>query len=124
MSDHLFLGACVGAVLCAEGTLLLSDARRHGKEKTRAGLLLAGAALCALLYSALCLDMAFTAAYFHARHESAAAVVAGLVAFQAPLALWLLGGAKEARRAVGSLLPKKKKVAVRSKASASSSRRR
>lgn len=123
MSDHLFLGACVGAVLCAEGVLLLSDARRHGNDKTRVRLLLAGAAVCALLYSALCLDMAFTAAYFHARHESAAAVAAGLVAFQAPLALWLLGGASKARRAVagavGSLAKSKAKVS-----SSSSSRRR
>lgn len=122
MSDHLFLGACVGAVLCAEGVLLVSDARRHaGKDKTRVRLLLAGAALCGLLYLALCLDMAFTAAYFHARHESAAAVAAGLVAFQAPLALWLLGGASKARRAVagavGSLAKSKSKVS-------SSSRRR
>ena len=131
MSDHLFLGACVGAVLCAEGVLLVSDARRHGSgsNKTRARLLLAGAAVCALLYSALCLDMAFTAAYFHARHESAAAVVAGLVAFQAPLALWLLGGVKEAKKAVVgavggfSLLPMKKKSLVRSRSSSSSSRR-
>ena len=118
MSDHLFLGACVGAVLCAEGVLLLSDARRHGSnDRTRVRFLLAGAALCASLYFFLCLDMAFTAAYFHARHESAAAVVAGLVAFQAPLALWLLGGVKEARRAVigavgGSMSKAKKKSAV------------
>ena len=125
MSDHLFLGACVGAVLCAEGVLLLSDARRHSSkssDRTRVRLLLAGAALCALLYAALCLDMAFTAAYFHARHESAAAVAAGLVAFQAPLALWLLGGVKEARRAVAGAVgsrraSRKSESAVRSRPS-------
>lgn len=130
MSDHLFLGACVGAVLCAEGVLLLSDARRHGggSNKTRSRVLVAGAALCALLYFALCLDMAFTAAYFHARHESAAAVVAGLVAFQGPLALWLLGGVEEACKAViGAVGSKfstttKKAVTVRGRSSSSSRR--
>ena len=67
-------------------------------------------------------DMAFTAAYFHARHESAAAVAAGLVAFQAPLALWLLGGVKEARRAVAGAVgsrraSRKSESAVRSRPS-------
>ena len=35
-------------------------------------------------------DMFNTARFFHARHETGAALAAGAVAFQAPLAAWLL----------------------------------
>lgn len=123
MSDHLFLGACVGAVLCAEGVLLLSDARRHSgsSNRTRGRVLGAGAALCAFLYLALCLDMAFTVAYFHARRESAAAVVAGLVAFQGPLAVWLLGGVSGARRAFAGAVGSSSKAFSTTKAFPTSS---
>jgi hypothetical protein len=34
--------------------------------------------------------MHYTAAYFHARHESLAALAAGGVAFAGPVAWWLL----------------------------------
>jgi len=90
MADHVFLGACVAAVLAAEGALLAADARRGGHGPARRNALKAGLALCALLYLLLVADMFNTARFFHARHETGAALAAGAVAFQAPLAAWLL----------------------------------
>lgn len=124
MSDHLFLGSCVGAMLVAEGVLLVADARRHkSSSKINRLLLLAAAAACAVLYGALCVDMAFTAAYFHARRETAAAVVAGLVAFQAPLAVWLLGGVAGAKRAARGVAGRVLSFSASSRKSAARQRR-
>ena len=105
MSDHVFLGACLAAALAAEGALLAADLRRaHATRRGvavsrgRVALLSAGVALCATLFLLLAADMYYTAAYFHARHESLAAVAAGSVAFGGPVAWWLLRGRGKQRR--------------------------
>ncbi|CAL8465031.1 g4566 [Coccomyxa elongata] len=92
MSDHIFLGASVVAILSAELVLLRCTLRQascpvHVKTLARAGLL-AAAALLVLT----CGDMHFTARFFHERTETFLGAILGLLAFQIPITWWLLYG--------------------------------
>ena len=95
MSDHVLLGLCLAALLSAELGLLVADVRRGGHGRARVAALKVGIAVCVVLFALLAADMYYTALYFHARHETLAAVGAG-GAVVAPVAAWL--GRRRARR--------------------------
>ncbi len=52
----------------------------------------AGLVLAAALLALTCGDMHYTARYFHERMETILGAVLGLLAFQIPVAWWLLHG--------------------------------
>lgn len=100
MSDHIFLGASIVAILTAEGHQLAAYARSWQRRSaiggvTRPGvtlhrrLVIAAMVVWTLLISAICTDMHTTARHFHEPKESIVAAVAGAVVFQVPMTLYL-----------------------------------
>lgn len=114
MADHVFLGASVFAMLNSEATSCvkqyydlrgnkakIEDEPDYEHAPKRKYVRLAGytkvvlvgrvalAVLATLLASLVLADMYYTARYFHAVPETAISIVAGLVCFQIPLAVYI-----------------------------------
>jgi hypothetical protein len=91
MSDHVFLGSSMVAILQSELvwiTHVVRSCRQADKRYRQAatGLLM----FCLFLLAITCLDMYFTAKYFHRPLHTLWAALLGLVAFQIPVAFWLV----------------------------------
>lgn len=100
MSDHIFLGASLVAILTAEGHQLAAYARSWQLRGRSGGVAHPGAALhrrlvivamvaWTVLMAVICTDMHTTARHFHEPRESIVAALAGLVVFQAPMTLYM-----------------------------------
>lgn len=85
MQDNCKLCTCI-----IEYSSDVSECR--AERKCCSGLCDAGLVLAAALVALSCGDMHYTARYFHERTETTLGALLGLLAFQIPVAWWLLYG--------------------------------
>lgn len=109
MSDHIFLGASLIAILTSEGHQLAAHARgwhrrsnatsqSHTQTHNQSSppgaaihrrLVIVAMVVWTLLVASICTDMYTTARHFHEPRESVAAAVAGVFVFQVPMTIYL-----------------------------------
>lgn len=109
MSDHIFLGASLIAILTSEGHQLAAHARSWHRRRSATSqshtqthnqspppgaaihrrLVIVAMVVWTLLVASICTDMYTTARHFHEPRESVAAAVAGVFVFQVPMTIYL-----------------------------------
>ncbi|KAL0024245.1 hypothetical protein WJX77_011676 [Trebouxia sp. C0004] len=94
MSDHVFLGSALVAMLSAEAMLLARDIRRAAQRLApmEQSLLVGTFLFCSLLFFLIDGDMYYTCRFYHAPIQNFWAVILGIVVFQLPLSWWLIRG--------------------------------
>lgn len=94
MSDHVFLGSALIAMLSAEAVLLARDVRHAANriQPIQQGILVGTFLVCSLLFFLTDGDMYYTCRFYHAPIQNFWSVILGLVFFQLPLSFWLIRG--------------------------------
>lgn len=94
MSDHVFLGSALVAMLSAEAVLLARDIRHAAQRLAplEQSLLVGTFLFCSLLFFLIDGDMYYTCRFYHAPIQNFWAVILGIVVFQLPLSWWLIRG--------------------------------